>query len=704
MITLKENDILSGYADAAVTCTLFGWYNVGAENLYAPLAQITLNNSVSTIYTYSSVNTGLSVNIDISNINIVNYSSSAVTNIKLYVNGITNAHLVSFTASLPAYSTLYLNNNGSIIQTNTASGIDSINTLTSSAQLLTTGSSGTDFTINSSGSTHTFNIPTASASNRGLLSSSDWSTFNNKSSLLSLSASAPLSYNNTTGVFSIPSQTANYCLLAPNGSNGIPTFRAIATADLTTALNGTGIIKSTAGTLSYITGTSSQFIKADGSLDSNSYITGNQTITLSGNVTGSGTTTITTTIAASAVTNAMLAGSIASSKLVGGDIATVGTITSGTWNGTSIAIANGGTGQTTANAAFNALAPLQTSNSGKYLTTDGTNTSWGTIASGGITIGTTAITSGTSTRILYDNSGVVSESANLTFNGTTLTANTFTCTNDSTINSLTIGKGVGAISTNTAIGVSTLSSVSLTGGNNTALGYQALQKATSCSNSVAVGSVAGALITNGLYHTHVGYGAGGSYVNGYYGTSLGYAALFNTTGDGNIGIGYAMSQNIQSGSYNIIIGAGTTQVGITTGSYNTVIGSQITGLSSSLANNIVLADGQGHIRLQSDSSGNWTSNGNLTLGTAGNKITITEGSGGRLGQIALVAGTKAITITGLTTSSRAFLQLVSVGGTLTNTFNYTAVCTANTLTISAVGPTGVINTLDTSLLNYVIYN
>ena len=47
----------------------------------------------------------------------------------------------------------------------------------------------------------------------------------------------------------------------------------------------------------------------------------------------------------------------------------------------TLAVANGGTGATSANAAFNALAPTQTSNSGKYLTTDGTNTSWGTVAS-----------------------------------------------------------------------------------------------------------------------------------------------------------------------------------------------------------------------------------------------------------------------------------------------------------------------------------
>jgi hypothetical protein len=42
----------------------------------------------------------------------------------------------------------------------------------------------------------------------------------------------------------------------------------------------------------------------------------------------------------------------------------------------TLPIANGGTGQTTANAAFNALAPSQTSASGKYLKSDGTNTSW----------------------------------------------------------------------------------------------------------------------------------------------------------------------------------------------------------------------------------------------------------------------------------------------------------------------------------------
>jgi len=51
----------------------------------------------------------------------------------------------------------------------------------------------------------------------------------------------------------------------------------------------------------------------------------------------------------------------------------------------TLGIANGGTGQITANAAFNALAPTQTGQSGKYLTTDGSNTSWATNPLGTVT-------------------------------------------------------------------------------------------------------------------------------------------------------------------------------------------------------------------------------------------------------------------------------------------------------------------------------
>lgn len=66
------------------------------------------------------------------------------------------------------------------IQTTYSTGLTALNGLTDSVQYFAVGTSGTDFAISSSANTHTFNLPTASASNRGALSSADWTTFNNK--------------------------------------------------------------------------------------------------------------------------------------------------------------------------------------------------------------------------------------------------------------------------------------------------------------------------------------------------------------------------------------------------------------------------------------------------------------------------------------------------------------------------------------------
>jgi hypothetical protein len=72
------------------------------------------------------------------------------------------------------------NNHLCQVITTFTTGLTALNGLTTQVQFFAVGTSGTDFAISSASDTHTFNLPTASATNRGALSSADWSTFNAK--------------------------------------------------------------------------------------------------------------------------------------------------------------------------------------------------------------------------------------------------------------------------------------------------------------------------------------------------------------------------------------------------------------------------------------------------------------------------------------------------------------------------------------------
>lgn len=128
------------------------------------------------------------------------------------------------------------------------SGITSINADSTVAQLLVVGTAGTNFAIVDNGTgTHTFNLPVASATNTGKLSSTDWSTFNNKGSGTVTSVSV-VSANGFAGTVATATTTPaitlttsiNSPVLAGNGT-------AIAAA--TTTGSGSTVVLATSPTI-----------------------------------------------------------------------------------------------------------------------------------------------------------------------------------------------------------------------------------------------------------------------------------------------------------------------------------------------------------------------------------------------------------------------------------------------------------------------
>jgi hypothetical protein len=107
-------------------------------------------------------------------------------------------------------------NNLCQVITTFTTGLNALNGLTAQVQNFATGTSGTDFGISSSSSTHTFNLPTASASNRGALSSGDWTTFNGK--------------------FNTPTGTTSQYVRGDGSLASLPFELVVAASDETTAL------------------------------------------------------------------------------------------------------------------------------------------------------------------------------------------------------------------------------------------------------------------------------------------------------------------------------------------------------------------------------------------------------------------------------------------------------------------------------------
>jgi hypothetical protein len=107
-------------------------------------------------------------------------------------------------------------NNLCQIITTFTTGLNALNGLTAQVQNFATGTSGTDFGISSASTTHTFNLPTASATNRGALSTADWTAFNGK--------------------FNTPTGTTSQYVRGDGSLASLPFELVVAASDETTAL------------------------------------------------------------------------------------------------------------------------------------------------------------------------------------------------------------------------------------------------------------------------------------------------------------------------------------------------------------------------------------------------------------------------------------------------------------------------------------
>ena len=239
--------------------------------------------------------------------------------------------------------------------------------------------------------------------------------------------------------------------------------------------------------------------------------------------------------------------------------------------------------------------------------------------SGAVTLSAPAV-AGTVTVTLPSTSGVMA------VGGGTIT--TLTTTSDITVQGVTVGRGAGAVSTNTAVGASALAANS-TGNNSTSIGYETLKLSTGDANT-AIGAGALDANTSGSFNSAVGRSALGAATTANSNSAFGYLALLsNTTGASNVSVGaealYSNTTAINNTAVGYQAGYSQTTTGYgtflgqtagyaTTGISNTFVGQQAGALITSGAKNTIIGRYDGN-------------QGGLDIRTASNYIVLSDGDG-----------------------------------------------------------------------------
>jgi hypothetical protein len=197
-------------------------------------------------------------------------------------------------------------------------------------------------------------------------------------------------------------------------------------------------------------------------------------------------------------------------------------------------------------------------------------------------------------------------------------------------------------------------------GQNTAFGEGSLSAIGIGTGNTAIGTGNSISLSSGSNNTGVGYTNLNSLETGTLNSVFGYGSMTNSvSGSYNTIIGAQSGVDITTGHHNTFVGD-STGFGPTTGSNNTIIGARVTGLSSSIANNIILSDGAGTIRQQFNSSGALSFNGS-SFGSSG-QILQSNGSAAIPTWVAAPTGT--VTGTGTANNMTKFTGTSAIGNAL----------------------------------------